>query len=138
MNDFVGGDEDTHSVLRVDPATNEIVATIAVRSPGHIAVGAGAVWTIDHFERSDTLVRIDPSSNRVIATIPLDYYAFDVAAVDGAVWVTRDIVAAGRSGELIRNDPATNEVVARIPVEGRIQDVVVGEGGIWVADSTST
>jgi hypothetical protein len=131
VNDFDEGEPETHSLLRIDPATNEIVATIPVRSAGHIAVGAGAVWTIDYIEGSDTLVRIDPSSNRVVATIPVGYYAFDVAAVDGAVWVTRDIVGAGRSGEVIRIDPATNEVVARILVEGRIRDVVVGEGGIW-------
>jgi Tol biopolymer transport system component len=136
VNDFHDGEQETHSLLRIDRATNEIVATIPVGSAGHLAVGFDAVWTIDSIEGEDALVRIDPGSNEVVATIPVGRLAFDVAVDASGVWVTRDIDS--RSGEVIRIDPVTNEIVARIPVEGRIRDVVVGEGGVWVVDSTST
>jgi DNA-binding beta-propeller fold protein YncE len=136
VNDFNAGEPETHSLLRIDPATNEIVASIQLTSAGHVAVGDSAVWTIDYAEGGNVLVRIDPNGNRVVATVPLGRWAFDVAADESGVWVTRDIDS--RSGEVIRLDPATNEIVAQIPVEGRIRDVVVGEGGVWVVDSTST
>jgi len=136
VNDFSEGQPETHSLLRIDPATNEIVATIPVSSAGHLAVGADAVWTIDYIEGEDVLVRIDPGSNQVVATVPVGRLAFDVAVDASGVWVTRDIDS--RSGEVMRIDPVTNEIVARIPVEGRIRDVAVGEGGVWVVDSTST
>jgi hypothetical protein len=137
VNDFTEGEPETHSVVRIDPVTNQIVATIPVATAGNLDVGSDALWTIDSVdEPQDTVVRIDPATNEVVGTIPVGPYAFDVAADMSGVWVTRDI--DGRSGEVIRIDPATNEVVARIPVVGRIRDVVVGEGGIWVVDSTST
>ncbi len=136
VNDFSEGHPETNSLLRIDPATNEIVATIPVSSAGHLAVGADAVWTIDFIDGEDVLVRIDPGSNQVVATVPVGRLAFDMAVDASGVWVTRDIDS--RSGEVIRIDPVTNEIVARIPVEGRIRDVVVGEGGVWVVDSTST
>jgi dipeptidyl aminopeptidase/acylaminoacyl peptidase len=139
VNDFNVGEPESHSLLRIDPATNEIVATIPVNSSGNVAVGYDSVWTIDDVEGSpDAVRRIDPATNEVTATIPVGSYAFDVAVDAVGVWVTRDIDGAGESGEVIRVDPSTNEVVARIPVEGRIRDVVVGDGGVWVHDSTST
>ena len=139
VNDFPEGEPESHAVLRIDPATNDITATIPVHSAGHLAVGSDAVWTIDSLEGEgeDALLRIDPTSNEVVATIPVDRYAFDVAVDSTSVWVTRED-GEGRSGEVIRVDPSTNEIVARIPVQGRIRDVVVGEGGVWVHDSTST
>jgi YVTN family beta-propeller protein len=139
VNDFTEGEPETHSVLRIDPSTNEIVATIPVGTAGNLAVGLDALWTIDSIDGpQDTVVRIDPATNQVIDTIPIGPYAFDVAVDASGVWVTRDFDGSGRSGEVIRIDPATNEIVARIPVDGRIRDVVVGEGGVWVVDSTST
>jgi YVTN family beta-propeller protein len=139
VNDFSDGGAEIHAVVRVDPATNGIVATIPVGTVGNLAVGSNAVWSIDSVDApQDTVIRIDPATNQVTETIPVGPYAFDVAVGAAGVWVTRDIDGRGQSGEVIRIDPATNEVVARIPVDGRIRDVVVGEGGVWVVDSTST
>jgi YVTN family beta-propeller protein len=40
---------DDGTVSRVDPATNEVVATIEVgRHPDHIAAGEGGVWVAVH------------------------------------------------------------------------------------------
>jgi DNA-binding beta-propeller fold protein YncE len=139
VNDFTEGEAEIHAVVRVNPASNEIIATIPVGTVGNLAVGSDALWTIDSIDGpQDTLIRIDPATNQVIEAIPIGPYAFDVAVDTNGVWVTRDIDGRGQSGEVIRIDPATNEVVARIPVDGRIRDVVVGEGGVWVVDSTST
>src|SRR4051812_42413274 len=51
------------SVLRIDPGTNKVLASIpAGREPYGIAVGAGSVWVAN---RGDgTVVRIDPGTNK--------------------------------------------------------------------------
>jgi len=137
--DFNAGGPERHSIVPIDPATNEIVATIPVGTAGNLAAGSDAVWMIDTVEGpQDTVLRIDPATNEVVAGITVGPYAFDVAVDSTGVWVTRDIDGRGQLGEVIRIDPATNEIAARIPVDGRLRDVVVGEGGVWVVDSTST
>ena len=137
--DFNAGGPERHSIVPIDPATNEIVATIPVGTAGNLAAGSDAVWMIDTVEGpQDTVLRIDPATNEVVAGITVGPYAFDVAVDSTGVWVTRDIDGRGQLGEVIRIDPATNEIAVRIPVDGRLRDVVVGEGGVWVVDSTST
>lgn len=136
VDDYEGGEPERQALLRIDPATNEITATIPLASAGNVAAGDDAVWTIANVDGEDMLVRVDPDGSRIAATISVGRGAFDVAVDTSGVWVTRDI--DGMSGEVIRIDPRTDEIVTRIPLEGRIRDVVVGEGGVWVADSTST
>jgi len=58
------------TVVRIDPATNDVKATIrAGRTVGGVAAGDGAVWAAD--PGGDALVRIDPGHNRVAERIRL-------------------------------------------------------------------
>src|SRR3954462_1873556 len=59
----------TGVVLRVDPATNAVVARIEIPPSefGAIAIGSGSVWVTD-FDH-DTLHRIDPKTNKVVASV---------------------------------------------------------------------
>ena len=55
------------TVSRIDPASNKVVATIALETPGNggdIAIGAGAVWVTN---LGTPLSRIDPATNQVTA-----------------------------------------------------------------------
>jgi YVTN family beta-propeller protein len=55
-------------VVRVDPATDTVAATIPVgRQPEGIAVTPGAVWVANRGDPS--VSRIDPATNQVVATI---------------------------------------------------------------------
>jgi virginiamycin B lyase len=120
-------------LLRVDPATNAIVAQIP-RTPfsdGFLASAAGAVWETD-FDGSD-LLRVDPSSNQVTATIPLgdDAAPEGVASTAGALWI-----ANHHAGTVSRVDPATNAVTATVPVTEAGHDgpseLAAGATGVWV------
>ena len=73
-------------VVRIDPATNDVVATTAVgRAASGLAVGAGAVWVS---RRSDgTVVQIDPATNQVAATIGVGRAPRAVTVAGGVVWV---------------------------------------------------
>ncbi len=134
-----GGD----NVVRIDPRTNDVVATIPVSSsPWDLAVGAGSVWVTGYGEnKSGVLQRIDPVTNEVVATITVapSGHPGPVAAGDDAVWVD---VGDTESDSLVRIDPATNRVVATVPLPGPgmayVHDLqVIGET-VWVQETVST
>ena len=86
-----GGD----SVAWIDPRTNRLAAR-SVRtgaSPQSLAVGAGGVWVtsdyrVDGAAEDVVVVRIDPQTNRAVETIAVGGHPIDVAATEGAVWVS--------------------------------------------------
>jgi YVTN family beta-propeller protein len=84
-----------NSVSRIDPATNRVVGSpipIGFRA-GNLAVGAGGVWVtsdyrLDAAPQDVVVVRIDPQTNRAVETIAVGGHPIDVAATEGAVWVS--------------------------------------------------
>jgi YVTN family beta-propeller protein len=115
------------SVVRIDPATNQVVASVPVgRAPSGLAVGAGAVWVS---RRSDgAVVRIDPAANRVVATIPVGRAPGALAVAGGIVWV-----ALPGSG-LGRIDPGSNQATM-VPVARCCDgELAAGDGALWVAN----
>jgi Tol biopolymer transport system component len=123
-------------IVRIDPATGETLAEIAVGEPPFecaidLAVGFGSVWATRGCEGGTEVVRIDPATNQVVARVPLEQ-AYCVEVGEGAVWAT-----ASGAGLVARIDPASNQVVETIPVDagsgpGGIGCLAVGEGGVWV------
>lgn len=128
-NDGTGGG----SLLRIDPATNKVVAWIPdaafsgwVAGGGGLAAGEGSIWATGGGELSDgrwvaLLQRIDPDSNRVVASVVLDEGEWsegqDVTVGGGGVWVVVRADEEEARDVVVRIDPATNEVVARIPLD---------------------
>jgi YVTN family beta-propeller protein len=119
------------SVSRIDPQTNRVVATIAVKKgPNGAAVGYGSVWVTSAGEDAGTLSRIDPATSSVVATIPVIPGASGLAVGEGAVWVF-DIWSVSRI------DPQTNLVVRTIsfePGHGVFTAIAVGEGYVWLVN----
>ena len=118
---------DNGKLTRVNPHNNEIVEVIAVGpKPGRLAVGAGAVWTLNR--GNGTVTRVDPATNKVVATIPVgaDVAGGEVAAGEGSVWISAPGVP------LIRIDPRTNRAVQRFTGDGG-GAVLVAHGSLWIA-----
>ena len=127
-------------LLRIDPATNQVVATIPLEAePWYLAPGGGAVWLGS--PGSSTIQRVDAATNEVTAQIRLPGDGVSaMAADDQAVWAE---VIEDRSDQdqqnlasLVRIDPQTSEVVATIPLEGLSgydDEVAIGAGAVWVA-----
>jgi virginiamycin B lyase len=116
---------DDGSVVRVDPATSKVVATIRIPDccgGGGVVTSDGAVWVSN--EQADVVHRIDPATNKVSATIDLDPEVHDLAAAQEAVWVVDN-------SQVARIDPATNKVVATIPVGAETHSVAIDGGGVW-------
>ena len=88
-----------NSVAVIDPATNDVVATVPTgKLPGPVTVGGGSVWVGNLEDKS--LTRIDPASRTVVDTVSLDATPTGVAFSAGSVWI-----AHGLTGQLSRLDP---------------------------------
>lgn len=90
-------------VIRIDPATNQVVARIDIPSgAGWTAASDDAVWVTS----GEGVARIDPTTNAVAATVPLGTTALgDPAAVAGKLWVPKI-----RENSVAIVDPATKAV----------------------------
>jgi YVTN family beta-propeller protein len=121
------GRGDTMSLVRIDPTTGRVVATIPIDVEAwYIAASDTAVWVSDW--RSDTVVRVDPATNRPVATIPnLPNGPTGIAIAPGSVWV-----ASSRANVLTKIDSATNQVVASLPTDLVPLPVTYAYGSIWV------
>lgn len=126
----ITGDLVAGSILRVDPVSGAVLATI----PGgagavDIAYGLGGVW-VPNFS-DGTVLHIDPATNAVVATIP-----FPAAAGVGidatSVWVV-DLL-----GKVARIDPVTNVVGTPIFTQSRGGDIVPTATGVWVTHPGTT
>ncbi|MEX2555688.1 MAG: hypothetical protein WEB06_08650 [Actinomycetota bacterium] len=130
-----------NSLMRIDPRTNRVVATVRMKDPIDVATGFDAVW-VTAAEETGTgiaLVRVDPRSNLVSARVSLGesgVLAF-VATGEGSVWVTTVPESNGGAARtrVHRIDPSTNTIVETIEVAGMDGPaaLAVGEGAVWVA-----
>jgi DNA-binding beta-propeller fold protein YncE len=85
-----------NSVSRIDPQTNRVVGSpipIGAHHAGNLVVGAGDLWVtsdyrVDGAAEDVVVVCIDPHTNRAVETIAVGGHPIDVAATEGAVWVS--------------------------------------------------
>src|SRR5262249_13805454 len=108
------------TLVRIDPATNAIAATIALTDPGPgglqpLATDGTSVWTASASD--NTLWRIDAATNQVIASTTITPETSDAYGICGGIGVdsTGVWVSPGCNTDLIsRVDPNTNQVVATV------------------------
>ncbi|HEY5988923.1 MAG TPA: hypothetical protein VIV12_21460 [Streptosporangiaceae bacterium] len=124
--------EDAAGLLRVDPVTGKVTARIKVHA-ALLSFGEGALWAVRYMGRGP-LVRIDPPTNGVRAFPLPPGKTWDLAAGEGAVWVSTTCLA---SDCLLRVDPATGRVVARISGSHLFGRVAVGDGAVWTSDGAA-
>jgi virginiamycin B lyase len=117
----------TAGVIRVDPATNALVATIPIESgAAWTAASDDAVWVTT----PNGVDRIDPQSNSVAAEVKLPGAApflGDPAVVDGMVWVPEI-----RRNSIAVVDPATNSVTQTVKAGAGPFVVTEIDGDAWV------
>jgi len=137
-------------ILRIDPGTGDVLATITVDAVptwetggGGLAVGQGSVWVA---ARVDTpggpnspgsgfeavLLQIDPATNEVVARVELGGdSAADVAVDASSVWVS--MFDDSYAPQVVRVSPDAGRVVATIPLEaGYARHIFSAGGWIWV------
>jgi virginiamycin B lyase len=126
----------TNTAVRVDPASDRVVATIPnlPAGPTGLAITPNAVWVAS--SRDNVLTRIDTMTNQVVGSVPTDLTPLPVLYAYGSVWVRNELREG--NGTVERIDPAANRVVATIPVgpgAGRdgLDALAAFDGGVWVA-----
>ncbi len=79
---------DNSYVARIDPRTNQIVATVDAGSPpADLALGFGSLSVTSPGPYQPIgLARIDPATNKIVARTKIRF-AQAVATGDGSVWV---------------------------------------------------
>jgi streptogramin lyase len=129
------------TVVRIDPVTNVIQASIPIPSRatpcGGIAIEDTADW-IPSCDASNWLTRIDPTSSAVTAIIDMGGRGFLPLIVDGSTWISVDRGADPAS--IIRIDPATNQFDRVLSPDDGFRgggDMVVADGSLWVLDGAS-
>jgi streptogramin lyase len=117
---------DAASVIRIDPQTNKVVATIPVgQGTGDVALEGGFVWVLNRAD--STISKIDPQTNKVVTTISLPPPNGHLAASPGAVWVS------SLKGNVVRRvDPRTNRVVATISMPIGPSSMSFSAGSLWI------
>lgn len=129
-------------LVRIDPATNTIVATIEFSGPapqqfcgmclGGIEASADSLWVPLNF--GGAVARIDPATNKIVATIPFNLPPVDVAiGDDGSVWVAAGVDEGCQkyNNFVARIDPKTNSIVETLPVTCA-KDIAIANGDLWV------
>jgi hypothetical protein len=117
-------------VLRVDPATGDVLSSIDLLGTNlltpAIEAGEGALWVA----WSKGLFRIDPVTENVETIVDTLVGATEMygrlAVGEGAVWLLDN------QSSLIRIDPTSNTVSHTIELEGKPWSVEVGAGSVWV------
>ena len=114
-------------VIRVDPASNKLLATIAISAgAGWTAASADAVWVTT----PTGLARIDPQTNAVVThrfRSPGAPYLGDPDVVGGLVWVPQI-----RKNTIAVVDPATNSVAKTVKAGAGPFVVTQIAGEAWV------
>lgn len=118
----------TGVIARVDPASNRVVATVAVDPDTYyLAFGFGSLWAVSATHQ--VIQKIDPATNTVVTTTPLGRQPGFLAAGEGAVWVQEQ-----GDGTVARIDPATGAVTGRVKVDETLKwgDIDTGGGKVWL------
>jgi len=112
-------------VYRVDPQTNEVVATIQTGLVDmSLALADGYLWVASPGSGPGTLIRVDPQTGRELGTpITIGTDPHDVVFDEGALWIS------GGAG-IERIDPATG-AITKVPGIVRTDTLAVGAGSIW-------
>ncbi len=122
--------EGTPNLVRIDPATNEVVATIALPDrlcQGHVA-SDDDIWVC----AVDALHRIDPATNKIASSVPVKgaQTFYQPAFGGGMIWALGSTSLVGDT--VIRLDPATEETTS-FPVSASVGGMAYGFDALWLA-----
>lgn len=124
-------------VTRIDPANNEVVATIDLeQTSSDVALTANDVW----IATDDGLVGIDFATNEARDAIETELSVQRLAASDEALWVTGytggEVGGDPSQAVMRRIEPATGKVQATIKLGSEerteVQDVAAGADALWL------
>jgi len=125
-------------LIRIDPATDQIIANIAIGTGSYRGVGIGydSVWITNCGDR--TISQVDAKTNHVVRTIPVSIDGTSEGSIgvgEGGIWiVTYD--EARSSSQLTQLDPKSGAILAQTLIPPG-SGVVADYGSVWVTHPSS-
>jgi hypothetical protein len=117
-------------VHRVDPCTNDVIATLQAdgRSVGDVVVTDSGVWaSVSGDDLSVSVARFDAATNQLIAQIPVTgEWIREILAIDDLI-----VVRTRKPETLTVIEASTNEVVVSKPSQGFYGPIAGRDGFIW-------
>ncbi|MFN2389312.1 MAG: adenylate/guanylate cyclase domain-containing protein [Actinomycetota bacterium] len=122
-----------NSVVRFDPATNEVAAAASIKNPTSLSLAEdGVVWV---GTGDNTLHAIDPDDGTIAKTIGLPGPPTSIANAPGSVWVTFGFGAQGLGDETLqRLSTATDSFEDRIALGHGVDAIAADDESAWVLD----
>jgi YVTN family beta-propeller protein len=126
------------TIVRIDPATNEVVARIPLDLPAdHVLTGGlvfsgDAVWTLDTDQKgvgASDAVRVDAVDNSV-SVVDVNADAGVLAGGEGVVWLSG-------GNEAIEIDATTSEVLEAVSLPTGFSPFAVSGGRVWFVTNLS-
>jgi serine/threonine protein kinase len=126
-----------NSLVRIDPATNQLKAAIKMGSnPTRVVVGERDIWVADAGDR--TLAQVSPEANAVVTTVEWSASAgsllLEMAFGDGAIWMIHQEGTTFQSYSSVWTyDPRTRILrrALRTRNDRDLHGVAVGRGYLW-------
>lgn len=134
------------SLVRIDPVTNDVVATLPGLSSA--SIGTTYVWALARGAPNGSVVRVDPMTNEVEGeTFPLDISPAYVVVLGGGggVWIAKWFARPGTTGasgdaeplssafEVFRLDARSMTIATRpVVIDGAPTRPSPGLGSLWV------
>jgi YVTN family beta-propeller protein len=120
------GRNDSQAVLRLDPASGRLVATVAVGFRiFNLAADAASVWVVSF--QDNMVARIDTTTNAVTLRQPLLHAPSSALIAGRSVWISRS-----GNATVVRLDAITGAQEAEIPVGRQPLPLTAGSDSIWV------
>jgi YVTN family beta-propeller protein len=117
-------------VLRIDPDTNKVIATIRVGSKPELGTGMGLGYVRIADTKDKSIERIDPNTNQVAATVNVGVRGEGTGLSIGEnyVWISAEGIP------LSQIDPRTNRLGRQFAGGKRDDPLRVGFGSAWIVD----
>jgi DNA-binding beta-propeller fold protein YncE len=123
------GVQNIHAVVRINPSTDTIVATIPDRGAcRQIVADDRAVWIAGGCDPGPGVTRIDPATNAVTEVSNANGNSPAIALGENSVWY------ATTDNFLGRINPTTHRVVGRLKLPGPAWAATVAFGSVWITD----
>jgi DNA-binding beta-propeller fold protein YncE len=138
----VAGDHG-NSIVRIDPQTQEILATIPVPvvpawvvGVGGLTVTSGRVWVAGNANDGGEVVSIDPTTNQVDQQFRVHAHVADVAVIGSEVWVLGDQNGGPVLGLL---DESSGDLAPALSLPGQqARSLVSLDGVLWASVATGS
>jgi YVTN family beta-propeller protein len=126
-----------NQAVRIDPATYEPVAAVAVgTTPSAVVGGGGLVWVANR--RAGTVSVIDPATNRVQVTIPASGSGPVGPGGPGLVFASGSLWVANYDQRQVARVEPDADPTAIIPIRASPNAIVAAQDTVWVAARTQS